>query len=589
MTRVADAFRYRLWAIPVGAGFMAFAAIGSGCETDSFLDPSRTGYFEWVPTTMPVLKRLDVIETATFDNAIVGPPEPEDLMPGVQEYVFGPGDIVVVEIYELVRRSETERLVRTIDPDGYIRIPVLGSVPASGLSIQQLVDKIKERLVSQNIIVRNPIVNVTPEETRSYQYKIIGSVERGGLFALNRPDLRLTDALALAQGAFPSTQKIRIVRTVQDLRVPPREQTTPDGVTKPATTAPVAPPPTGQQAPPPPTGSTQPAPDIDSLIEQLNVRGGAKPATAPGGAAPAPTPDPAPAPSAPGSNGGGKSQPIEPPVSPGALRDVAIASSSMLLAQQATPPKQPSTIDVDSLEPVRIADTPAVIEGRRQTVTAPPSDGTSFVFDQEKQEWVRVRPGSAPPPGAAPGGARTGQAAAGTRTPEPARPTGPPTRVIEINYEQLINGVPGLDVIIRPGDLIYADAGDRGVVYIDGEVNRPGVYQLPEGGRLTVSRLIAAAGGLNQVAIPERCDLIRKVGEDREATIRISVAAIRNRGEPDIYCKPDDHVIIGTNFWATPLAVIRNGFRMTYGFGFLLDRNFGNDVFGAPPVNVVGE
>jgi hypothetical protein len=52
--------------------------------------------------------------------------------------------------------------------------------------------------------------------------------------------------------------------------------------------------------------------------------------------------------------------------------------------------------------------------------------------------------------------------------------------------------------------------------------------------------------------------------------------------------RADDHVIIGTNFFATPLAVIRNGFRMTYGFGFLLDRNFGNDVFGAPPVNVVG-
>jgi len=24
---------------------------------------------------------------------------------------------------------------------------------------------------------------------------------------------------------------------------------------------------------------------------------------------------------------------------------------------------------------------------------------------------------------------------------------------------------------------------------------------------------------------------------------------------------------------------------MTYGFGFLLDRNFGNDVFGPPPEN----
>jgi len=28
---------------------------------------------------------------------------------------------------------------------------------------------------------------------------------------------------------------------------------------------------------------------------------------------------------------------------------------------------------------------------------------------------------------------------------------------------------------------------------------------------------------------------------------------------------------------------------VTYGFGFLLDRNFGNDVFGAPPTNQFGQ
>jgi hypothetical protein len=68
--------------------------------------------------------------------------------------------------------------------------------------------------------------------------------------------------------------------------------------------------------------------------------------------------------------------------------------------------------------------------------------------------------------------------------------------------------------------------------------------------------------------------------------VRVNLKAIRNRGEPDIFMRPDDHLIIGTNFFATPLAVIRNGFRMSYGFGFLLDRNFGNDVFGAPPENL---
>ena len=108
-------------------------------------------------------------------------------------------------------------------------------------------------------------------------------------------------------------------------------------------------------------------------------------------------------------------------------------------------------------------------------------------------------------------------------------------------------------------------------------------------GELTLSRLVSAAGGLGQIAIPQRVDLVRKIAPDREAAIRVNLAAIRNRAEPDIVMRADDHIIIGTNFFATPLAVIRNGFRMTYGFGFLLDRNFGNDVFGPPPVNQFGQ
>ena len=50
--------------------------------------------------------------------------------------------------------------------------------------------------------------------------------------------------------------------------------------------------------------------------------------------------------------------------------------------------------------------------------------------------------------------------------------------------------------------------------------------------------------------------------------------------QPNIFLKPNDSVIIGTNFFAAPLLVARNGFRMSYGFGFLLDRNFAFDVYG---------
>ena len=127
---------------------------------------------------------------------------------------------------------------------------------------------------------------------------------------------------------------------------------------------------------------------------------------------------------------------------------------------------------------------------------------------------------------------------------------------------------------------------ETGNIYLGGEVNRPGVYQLPAVGRLTLHRAITAAGGLSGIAIPERVDLTRMVGPARQATIMLDLRAIAEGTQPDVFLKPDDHISVGTNFFALPLAVVRNGFRASYGFGFLLDRNFGNDVCGAPPVNI---
>ena len=159
-------------------------------------------------------------------------------------------------------------------------------------------------------------------------------------------------------------------------------------------------------------------------------------------------------------------------------------------------------------------------------------------------------------------------------------------RVMRVPIAPLVAGDARYNVIVRPGDIIRVPVGDRGNIYLDGEVARPGVYQLPQIGRLTLTRAITAAGGLGGLAIPERIDITRMVGPNQQATIMLDLRAISEGTQPDLFLKPDDRVNVGTNFWATPLAVIRGGFRATYGFGFLLDRNFGNDVFGAPPSNV---
>jgi len=153
-------------------------------------------------------------------------------------------------------------------------------------------------------------------------------------------------------------------------------------------------------------------------------------------------------------------------------------------------------------------------------------------------------------------------------------------RIIEVPYDKLINGDMRYNVVIRPGDIIRIPNQSAGFVYIMGQTNRPGAYTVPGEQDLTIKQLIASSGGLSGLAAPYKVDLIRRTANNQEVTVRLDLAAIFHGNEPDIFLKPDDLINIGSSAAATPLAVIRNGFRFSYGFGFVLDRNFGTDVFG---------
>lgn len=187
-------------------------------------------------------------------------------------------------------------------------------------------------------------------------------------------------------------------------------------------------------------------------------------------------------------------------------------------------------------------------------------------------KWVKVVPQRRP------------TVASGGAAPAPAFPAALATqRIIRVPVKPLVEGDSRYNIIIRPGDIVRVPATPTGNVYVSGQVSRPGVYGLTE--NLTLIRLMTAAGGLSPTAIGERVDLTRFTGDDRQSTIMLNLRAIYEGTHPDLYVKQDDVINVGSNFWALPAAVVRNGFRASYGFGFLLDRNFGNDVFGAPPVD----
>ncbi len=246
-----------------------------------------------------------------------------------------------------------------------------------------------------------------------------------------------------------------------------------------------------------------------------------------------------------------------------------MSDSQAQLPQGRLAQAQPERPPIDLIE----AQTPT--DRRRPERETRESDPGSWMFLNDR--WVRVQPGAEGAAGLPEGEDPLDAAARDLVT----------QRIIEIPARPLLEGDPRYNIVVRPGDIIRIPSPEQGLVYLAGPgVARPGIYSLPATGRLTLTKAVLAAGGLNGIAIPWKVDLTRMIGTDRQATVRLDVKAIAEGTQPDVFLKPDDMVNVGTSFWATPLAVVRGGLRASYGFGFLLDRNFGNDVFGAPPTNI---
>jgi protein involved in polysaccharide export with SLBB domain len=611
-----------------------------GCETDSFVDPSRTGYFETTPTAMPILSRIDVVEPIGPGQDFVKV-DAEMLIPSEQIYKFSAGDILQISIPSLMQTGQTEIADRIIDQSGDIQLPVINKIRAAGLTTEDLQILIESRLKG---VITNPQAFVALKEGRTFQYRVLGSVDQPGIFALTKPDFRLLDALATARGASVNTSRILITRVeildehkaIYD-RKPKEpgdsgEKTQQSAASQNSTSTPQT---SAPAVAPSPAISAPSSVDIDQLINELpgaatQTTPTAAPATEPAAAptsepvaAPttepgaAPTPEPTAAPTAePAAEpttepaAAPTTEPTAAPATePGADPKNIPSKKQTQLGMLRAASRQAPPVDIDQLEPAKADDRASA--NLNSTATSNSSDGASgdqFIYDNASQSWVRksamtttatsqaaTTDSNSTPTGDSQSSSATTDTGnnAGLRSVENAKinkkrnlENKEKSIVIDIDYNQLVRGDSTLNIVIKPGDAIYCDSGDVGVVYIDGEISRPGVYNLPTAGRLTLSRLVAAAGGVSELAIPERCDLIRRLGTDKEACVRISLLAIRNRGEPDLFLKRDDHIIVGTNFWALPLSRLRRDLSFPNSIGFQLDRNFGNDVFGAPPSGI---
>ena len=153
--------------------------------------------------------------------------------------------------------------------------------------------------------------------------------------------------------------------------------------------------------------------------------------------------------------------------------------------------------------------------------------------------------------------------------------------VIAIDRQKLMEGDPRMNIVIKENDIVRIPPLQVAEFYVYGEVSRPGVYSLT-GREITVKMAMAAVGNLTPLSWPENSVIIRRVGAQQEQLIPINIELILQGKVPDFYLKKNDVIQVGTHWSASFMAVFRNAFRMTYGFGFIYDRNYADPMLTTP-------
>jgi protein involved in polysaccharide export with SLBB domain len=157
------------------------------------------------------------------------------------------------------------------------------------------------------------------------------------------------------------------------------------------------------------------------------------------------------------------------------------------------------------------------------------------------------------------------------------------SRLIRIPADKLLAGDPRYNIVIQSGDTIHVPVDIIGEFCIMGNVNNQGYINVT-GRPMTLKMAVAAAGGLGPLAMPKRCEVIRRIGKKKEEIVMVDLDKIANGEQPDFFIKPNDLINVGTDATARWRAVLRNAFRATYGFGFVYDRNFADRDYGGSPL-----
>ena len=145
-------------------------------------------------------------DVASISNPTIGPaalPAPD--------YLIGVQDTLQIDVFDVPDLSRTVQ----VDASGFVIVPLLGQVSASGRTPNQLAQDIATDLGEKYL--KNPIVTVIVKDPASQKITVDGSVVQPGMYQIG-PRTTLLQAVALAKGpdAVSDAHHVTLIRNGAD-------------------------------------------------------------------------------------------------------------------------------------------------------------------------------------------------------------------------------------------------------------------------------------------------------------------------------------------------------------------------------------
>lgn len=157
---------------------------------------------------------LVTLALATVLGQVPGRPDQPATGPAVSspssEYRLGPKDVVDVKVFEVPELNGEHR----ISEDGNLALPLIGDVPAGGLTTRELARRLETILVAKYVQQAN--VSISIKDFQNKPISFVGAVARPGILAVSGR-WRLLQALTAVGGLGTNAgKKLYVLRTAEN-------------------------------------------------------------------------------------------------------------------------------------------------------------------------------------------------------------------------------------------------------------------------------------------------------------------------------------------------------------------------------------